>query len=437
METFNYKCPNCGANVEFDPATNLFYCASCGQFYQIGEVKTNKKADEEESVQSWHNEALYENVEEKVGTLQSDQRPEETEESLSTDSAEFDKGTVYMEINIFHCSSCGAEIMTNDVEVSKNCAYCGQSTIIFDRVSKERRPDKILPFKITKEDALTKVKERFAKASYLPDEVDNISVNSVYGIYMPYWVYDSHMEMGIYSKGTKKSRGFDEFGTKDMPVTLDASRRLNDNVSIKLNPFPIEDAVEFDPGYLSGFFADKYDVSYEERKDHAKQLIKTVLEAELNARVPGSYSPQMKETYGQTYEKLVSYGNTYSTYGEKYELKSVEYTFLPVYFFTFRIKNRLINILVNGANGRIVGSVPVDENKIKKAQTKYMIIYAIVFGLVAAALFRWMPTLWAAGVFLILTGSCFLAGTTSKKKYEKMYKETNSASMFSISRNRE
>lgn len=437
MNTINYKCPNCGSNVEMDIPTNTFYCAACGQFYQLNEIKTNSNVGHDETVQSWHNGGITESTEKIDIPIQRELTEDYLSEDVSEDSRGFDKGIVYMEVNIFHCSSCGAQIMTNDVEASKNCAYCGQSTIIFDHVSKERRPDKILPFKITKEEALSKVRERFAKAKYLPDEVDNINVNSIYGIYMPFWVYDSHMEMGIHSDGNQKSKGFDEFGAKDMKIALDASRRLNDNVSIKLNPFPLDDAVEFNPGYLSGFFADRFDVSHEERKNHAKQLMKIALEAELKTQIPGSYSPQMKEVYGQTYETLAMYGKEYDTYGEKYELKSIEYTFLPIYFFTFSIKNKLINILVNGASGRIVGGIPVDEGKIKKAQTKYMIIYGLVFGLIAAALFRWMPTLWAAGLFLIVTGSAYLAGRVSKKKFEKMYKETNSESMFSISRNRD
>ena len=433
METVVYKCPNCGANVELDIATNLFYCASCGQFYQLKEIQTNVRVENEDVIQSWHNEDIQQSEETIDIPIQ---KGIMTENDLDDVSKGFDKGIVYIDFNVYHCSSCGAQILTNDVEISKNCAYCGQSTIIFDHVSKERRPDKILPFKITKEEALAKVRERLAKAKYLPDEVDNITVNSIYGIYMPYWVYDAHMELGVHSDGTKKSPGFDEFGAKDMKISLDASRRLNDNVSLKLNPFPLDEAVEFNPGYLSGFYADRFDVPYDERKNHARQLMKIALESELIANSPSNYSPQMKEVYGQVYDSPVSYGN-YDTYGEKYELKDVEYTFLPVYFFTFKINNRLINILVNGASGRIVGSVPIDEEKIKKAQTKYMIIYGIVFGLVAAALFRWLPTVWAAGLFFIITASAFLAGNNAKNKFWKMYWETNSTSMFSISKNRE
>lgn len=424
MGTVNYKCPNCGGNVEFDVGSNLLFCAFCGQFYQPDEVNTNVEVKDEKTVQSWHSDQIEEDTADSgvsgQGTL------EETSDN-------------YMDVNIFLCSSCGAEIMTNDVEVSKFCAYCGQSTIIFDRVSKEKRPDKILPFRLTKEDAISTVNEHFHKAVYLPDEVENISVNSVYGIYMPYWVYDSHMEMGlkIEQKSDNGTKVFDFFDTKDMPVTLDASKRLNDNVSLVLNPFPVVEAVDFDPGYLSGFFADRYDVSFESRKEDAYHVISDSLKEELYERIPDSNIKQMRDTYGALYEQIEALALKESTYDTKYELKGIEYAFLPIYFITFRVKNRLINILVNGATGRVVGSIPVDEKKVKKAQIKGMIIYGLIFGVVAAALFRWMPTLWAAGIFLIISVSMIAAGINGKNKFEKMQRETNSEAMFSLSKNRE
>lgn len=410
METFNLKCPDCGANVEYDAATNLLYCVSCGQFFEADKVKTNVKVEEIKTEQAWHSQ-------------------EETQDT-----------TEKMEVNIFHCSSCGAEIMTNDVEVSKYCAYCGQSTIIFDRVSQEKRPDKILPFKITKEDAITRVKEHFAKAKYLPDEVDGITVNSVYGIYMPYWVFDTYTELGINITKQYKNevRKYNEFGTKDMYVTLDASKRLNDNISLALNPFPVEDALDFEAGYLSGFYADRYDVSFEIRKDEAREIAKQALKQELYYRNPDAMQDKiMIDTYGKFYNIIASTDQTESTYGEKYELNSIEYVFMPIYFITFNIQNRLTNILVNGATGKIVGGVPVDKRKIKKSQITGMIIWGLILGIAGAFLCRYLPLIWSVGFFVILTAFIMSAGLTARNKFEKMQHEINSASMFSISNHRE
>lgn len=422
METIIYKCPNCGSNVEYDAASNLLYCASCGQFYQPSEVNSGGHAGDEQVTGYWHEETSE-------GTADAAFKAREEE----TYTAE------YMEVNIFHCSSCGAQIMSNDVEVSKNCAYCGQSTIIFDRVSKEQRPDKILPFQITKEDAIGSVRERFKKALCMPDDLDKITVNSVYGIYMPYWIYDSTMEMGL-MVSVRKDNGTCQYNfqdTMDMNVCLDASKRLNDNVSLMLNPFPTDKLVDFDAGYLSGFYGDRFDISFESRKREAADLIAKALEDELYSRITGTPQANLGEIYGDSYKKLESMAVKKERYGEKYTLNDVIYAFLPIYFITFRIGGKLVNILVNGATGKLVGSVPIDENKLKKKRIKNMIVSALIFGVVGAAAFRYFPLIGSVMLFVILLFFSVGAGKLAKKKFEKNQRETNSASMFSISRNRD
>lgn len=428
METISYKCPNCGANVEYDAESNLLFCAKCGQFYQPGEVVPGGAVYSEPVKQSWHEESEENQTKNQAASFGYEQ-PEEVQPHA----------VKYMEVNIFHCSSCGAQIMSNDVEVSKNCAFCGQSAIIFDRVSKEQKPDKILPFKITKEDAIERVKKRFSKAKCMPDDINNISVNSVYGIYMPYWIFDSTMEMGLMVaiRGDNGNRQYNFQDTMDMDVCLDASRRLNDGVSLMLNPFPTENLVDFDAGYLSGFYADRFDVPFEERKKDAVEVIGKALEDELYSQIPDKPQANMAEMYGDAYKKLESMSVKKDRYGEKYTLNDVNYALLPVYFITFRIGNKLINILVNGATGKPVGSVPIDESKFKKVQTRNMIIAAVVWGIIGAGAFRYFPLIGGIMFFAIVLFFSISAGLVAKKKFEKNQRETNSASMFSLSRNRD
>ena len=47
-------------------------------------------------------------------------------------------------------------------------------------------------------------------------------------------------------------------------MTLDASERLNDNSSQRLEPYFMNDLKTFDPAYLSGFYSDRYDVGTDE-----------------------------------------------------------------------------------------------------------------------------------------------------------------------------
>lgn len=432
METFNYKCPDCGANVEFDPKTNLLFCAYCGQFYPVEKANTNVEVQEEKKENDWHSDESI-NVKISINGNETNSDSPVNKEYTNVESY----NPEFMEMNIFHCSSCGAEVMANDVEASKRCAYCGQSTIIFDRVSREQRPDKILPFGLTKEDAVEIAKRRFSEAKYLPDEAKNIEVDSVYGIYMPYWIYDSHMAMGVNAR-VKTDNGYETFkesGTKDMFVALDASKKLNDDISLMLNPFPVENAVDFDAAYLSGFYADAFDVPYESRKQDAIRVISNALEDELTSKLPIGYDEQIRDTYGDIYKKLGAVQT--ETYGEKYTLKGIYYAFVPLYFLTFRVKNRRTNILINGVTGKIVGSVPVDEKKVNKSKIRDMIIMSLIFGPIGAAFFGFFPVYWCAFLFAILIFSAIATSTRAKEKYERVQREANTSEMFSISNNRE
>ena len=41
--TVGNKCPSCGANVKFNPTTQKWDCEYCGNSYEIGSLKSNKK----------------------------------------------------------------------------------------------------------------------------------------------------------------------------------------------------------------------------------------------------------------------------------------------------------------------------------------------------------------------------------------------------------
>lgn len=50
------------------------------------------------------------------------------------------------------CPNCGGEILSTDNTAANFCSFCGASTILTSRVSKQQRPGYIIPFSKTKED---------------------------------------------------------------------------------------------------------------------------------------------------------------------------------------------------------------------------------------------------------------------------------------------
>ena len=108
--TIDNKCPSCGANVKFNPTTQKWDCEQCGNSYEIGQFEK--------------------------------QQEKETKENLD------------FEIDEYTCPNCGATVVTDANTVATHCVYCGNTTIMKNRLQGEFKPDKLIPFKTTKEEAI-------------------------------------------------------------------------------------------------------------------------------------------------------------------------------------------------------------------------------------------------------------------------------------------
>ena len=137
------NCPGCGAPMEYDPGFDALVCTSCGS---IVDPKTLPDADS----------FYYE-----------DDSPEEPQDIRDTLS-EFEELTGEMyDCHVYKCSQCGGEVTVSGTEISTRCVYCGSTAVVFSRISKENRPDRIVPFSITKEEAVSLVEEKLLSGRFV------------------------------------------------------------------------------------------------------------------------------------------------------------------------------------------------------------------------------------------------------------------------------
>ena len=152
-----YVCPNCGGNLRFSPTAQQLECTNCTSLLDSYSVTKEKDAEE---------------------------------------SNEY-------EVTIFTCPQCAGEIYSTDNTAAGLCSFCGASTILDSRISKEKRPAFIIPFKKTKEDCKREYTKRIRKAVFAPNELrDPKHIEGFRGIYMPYWVYYITQKGRITLKGT-------------------------------------------------------------------------------------------------------------------------------------------------------------------------------------------------------------------------------------------
>ena len=132
-----YKCPNCSGEMYFSPEKQKLVCKFCGSMF---------KADEFEQHTGVHAEEFEENA-------VSEQQEEEEK---------------YYQATVFTCPQCGGELISTEETAATFCSFCGSSVLLESRVSRERKPDKIIPFRKSKEECrhCIRAKRRFPSASF-------------------------------------------------------------------------------------------------------------------------------------------------------------------------------------------------------------------------------------------------------------------------------
>lgn len=337
-----------------------------------------------------------------------------------------------MECNIFSCTACGAELAVNDTEAATFCAYCGQPSIVFERVSKIRRPRKIIPFRLTREQAEQAVRDGFKKGSYVPKEIKNFTVERLNGIYVPYRVYDftysAKQEVSVKRK-KESPRVFHCDNSADFKNVLeDASKNFCNESAHCLEPFDFKEEKDFNEGYLSGFYADQYDENENTTEQRALERCKKMFDDEVVRTFPKEGTKTIVRS------------------DAKPSFSRAEYVLLPVWFLTLRYKNKPYTILVNGQSGKVTGSVPKQNVKSVLTFIAFLLLGLLIF----PAFYTWLfnletPADGESGLLIIMFRAALLMipllmffsiGKNMIKRMKKNVKRTTDKNMTKYSSDR-
>lgn len=389
----NLKCPNCGGSVVLNPETGKMECIQCKGAVKAGfSIKKNdldisdSLLDEKTALEFAKMSRAEKYIAESGNFIDAPINMgvggyEEylQDKGIVEEDIDGDVDAGYMKMNVYKCTSCGAKLMVNRNETSSFCAYCGQPTIIFDRVSKELQPDVVIPFTITKDKAINLIKEKLNKGRFVPDEIKNFEIDKIRGIYIPFWLVSTknRCKMNLLATNSEKRNGRTYTKTikvyRDVEcdydrITVDASRKLDDIISKRLEPYDTSKSVPFDIGYMSGFYADKYDVAADEAVRIADKRSEEFIENQIISSCEYLGSITKKSSDHKTKEM------------------DVEYAMLPAWFMTYRYKGIIYTIVVNGQTGKVVGNIPVKKSKVAFALSIFTMlittlsVYLAVFG---------------------------------------------------------
>ena len=355
-EVKSFPCSSCGADLLFEPGDGFLTCPYCGHKQAI------PQATEEVAEQSFE--------------LHLSARPEQM-------------GTLAANALEVQCQSCGAKSIFTPPEVAGKCDFCGVQIVAQAKSADPIvAPSGLLPFRVTQQQASSELSQWLSSRWFAPSGLKHFAEReAIHGVYIPYWTYDTNTttdytgQRGEYyyvtetyyetdAKGNQVARTRQVRHTRWYSASGRVTGWFNDvliagTTSLPpdrlaaLEPWDLEALRPYDPAFLSGFRAQRYQVALAEGFALAKIVIAPSIERDIRSDIGGDE------------QRIDELSTTYSDVTFKHLL-------LPVYAGAYRYNGKLFQILVNGRTGEIQGERPYSVWKIAMLVIVLLIIIAIL-----------------------------------------------------------
>ncbi|MDD4839589.1 MAG: hypothetical protein PHE93_02820 [Clostridia bacterium] len=335
------KCKNCGADLVWDATKGRLACPYCD-----GETEIEKKSS---ALRDYY--------------------------TCSKDGYVEEGGTVY------HCPNCDAETTIEGFDTAVNCPFCGATNIMKTENLPGLKPDSILPFKLTADDACLWGRKWIKKRIFAPSKCKkNFNPDKFKGVYIPNFSFNTDTDsnydgvLGEYyyvTVGTgknrhtvRRTRWFNVSGSLDKDYTnllVEASSHIEQKQLGKILPFDLAATEAYRPEYLAGFSAERYNTSLQDSFGIAKGII----DADIRKAILNLYNADVVQT--------LNVSTSFKTINFKYIL-------LPIWICGYSFKQKLYQFIVNARTGKSTGKAPVSPLRV---------LIAVLLGLGIAALAIW------------------------------------------------
>lgn len=370
-------CPKCGAtDIRQKPGSDLLVCLYCRN--------------------EWHGTR----VEERFGLGTGLDQLEGTIVASGAQDIAADAASLMS----YQCTGCGAEVTVNtQTTMTARCHWCRHVFGVNEQVANGAVPDAVLPFRITKDDAVARIRQFVDKRRMfaLKDFKEQFTPENVVGVYLPYMIVDGkasaeiagvgEIETRRYTRGSGKNKTtyYDadvyqverrlDFTVDDLPLessgergNLDTGANTN-NIINTILPFDTKNAVKWNASFLVGFSSEKRDRDVEHLRPRLEDQLLSIARAKVESSV-GRYDRGVRWEQ----EGLDVHGTRWVS------------MYLPVWLYSYQEpggKGAMLHyIAVNGRTGETMGSVPVQQWKLLLAAlTVGTIVEGIALWIIAVA----------------------------------------------------
>jgi ribosomal protein S27E len=289
-----------------------------------------------------------------------------------------------------HCGACGSSVTFQPPEVAGICPFCGSAIVAQPKAADPLvAPDAVLPAKISKPQAQSEVKTWLSSRWFAPTALKTMArQEGINGVYLPFWSYDAdtasdytgqrgehYYETEYYTdsngrraeRQVQRTRWYPASGHVDVSfhdVLIAASRSVQEQKLNALQPWGLEALCAYEPGYLAGFKAQRYQVELADGYSEAKTVMAGEIEQAACRDIGGDE------------QRVTSVDTAYSNVGFRHLL-------LPVWIGAYRFQNKAYQVVVNAATGEVQGERPYSAIKIALlvvAISILLILFAMMSG---------------------------------------------------------
>ena len=327
--------------MEFDPATGGMKCRFCG-----------------------HTEALP-----------AQSRAEIRPHSLDESAAQGAPGVLSTQALEVTCTGCGAAVVFEPPQVAGKCSFCGADLVAQPKAADPLiAPDAVLPAKVPQEAALAEVRHWLQSRWFAPNALQRMArQEGIAGVYLPFWDYDAgtvsqyrgargqhYWETETYEESDGRGGAVTrtrqvqrtawypaagEVSREFQHVLIAASTSVSEAKLNALEPWDLEALCPYEPAYLSGFKAQRYQVELKVGFEKAKGVMQQTIAQDVRRDIGGD-------------EQTIDSVDT------EYSNAAFRHLLLPVWIGAYRFQDKVYQVVVNARTGEVQGARPYSALKI-------------------------------------------------------------------------
>jgi DNA-directed RNA polymerase subunit RPC12/RpoP len=331
-----YICRNCGASISYDIHDTTLVCQFCGFTRKVDQLVMSESSEQlldatlpTERAHRWANSQIR-----------------------------------------LTCEQCGVVIILPPSQTADSCPYCGANRFVTSPALMELvDPQVIAPFKIDPQKASESIKTWLGKGLMSPDDLATHHAGmQLHPAYYPFWIFEGTLEVPWFCDvkvGSSKVAQWEAHSGSQFEmfkdVLISGLRKISPIDLAGIEPFNLNELVEFSPDFLAGWVALTYDHPLADASLRAREKILKKVKLFLSSSVEPNHPKRNFSTGAGKWSGLI------------YKL-----ALLPIYIGNYPFQGKQYRILVNGQTGKVSGKKPVDNLKIAMLSIGGIILLAII-----------------------------------------------------------